>query len=125
MNGSQRSKNKGRAAGTMDEEREWGRKMKGFLTDRKTGQVIHDPAEWITVRVSSQIRRHLRAYGRHNVRAANGNLSLIAGAALKVAMLHRKFIEEASGRFARYAKAEGFDDSDGQEKLMKSLLAAR
>jgi hypothetical protein len=71
------------------------------------------------------MRRHLRAYGRSNVRAANGNLSLIAGAALKVAMLHRIFIEEASGQFVRYAKAEGFDDSDDQEKLMESLLAAR
>jgi hypothetical protein len=95
------------------------------LTYRKTGRVIHDPAEWITIHVSSQIRRHLRAYGRSNVVAANGNLSLIAGAALKVAMLHRKFIEEASCRFVRYAKAEGFDSADGHEKLMKSLLAAR
>jgi hypothetical protein len=37
-------------------------------------------------------------------------------------MLHRDFLEKATDNFARYARAEGFDD---QQKLMKSLLAAR
>jgi hypothetical protein len=74
MNGSQRS----------------GVKTSRKLTDRKTGRVIHDPAEWLTIHVSPQVRRHLRAFGRCNVNASHGDLSLIAGAALKVAMLHRK-----------------------------------
>lgn len=94
------------------------------LIDRKTGQVLYDPAERLAIHVSPQVQRHLRAYGRNNIRSAEGNLSLIAEVALSMAMMHREFIQEATDRCARYARAEGFEPGQ-HAQLITSLLEAR
>ena len=91
--------------------------------DRLAGRA-YEPKDCLVVRVTPQVKRHLRAYGRNNLKSARGNLSETASAALAVAMLHREFIQEATGRLVRYAKAEGFEPRD-QERLINSLLKAR
>jgi len=91
--------------------------------DRLAGRA-YEPAHCLVVRVTPQVVRHLRAYGRSNVKSAKGNLSSIASNTLKMAMLYREFIQEATDRFVRYAKAEGFA-ADDQNRLLDSLLKAR
>jgi len=98
--------------------------MKLKLTDKKARQRVQGRNQLVMVRISPQVRRHLLAFGRANVISANGNLSHIAEAAINITMLHREFLHEATNRFARYAKAEGFEPNQHYQ-LIESMLAAR
>ncbi len=93
------------------------------LTDEQARRRIEGDEEWVTVRLSRQMRRHLRAYGRSVFHGANGDLDILSASVLKIAMMHREFIEAAACKFVRYAEAEGFGED--QARLHESLLMAR
>ncbi len=110
-------------AGVASAEDELAHAARPKLTDRENCRRIQGDEEWITIRLSPQIRRHLRAYGKNNFTAARGNLALISESVIRMAMLHREFIQNATDKFVRYAKAEGFEND--QPRLFNSLLKAR
>ena len=70
------------------------------------------------------LQKQLVKYGRNATTAPAGDLSGIAMVALTMAMLNRRFMENASHAFARYAKAEGFETGE-HYKVIASLLEAR
>lgn len=83
------------------------------------------PRHYCVIRVglTPALQRQLLKYGRNNCVAARGNLNTIAEAALFIAMLHRKFIQNATNKIVRYAKAEGFAPSE-YVQLIDSRLEA-
>lgn len=91
------------------------------LIDRKTGQVIYDPAEHLSIFVSQQTRRHLRVFSR-GMRPES--LEAAAGLIVALGMLNRPFIQNAAINLANYAYNEGFKRND-QMQVIESLLAAR
>ena len=104
-------------------QREDNRQSAEPLTDGRVQRGIQGDEEPVTIRVGSQLRRQLVAYGKNCVRSAKGNLGGIAECALKMTLLNRPYLEAVTCKFVRYAKAEGFEND--QHRLMDSLLNAR